>query len=351
MLFFDPTLNDTTLAPVHWVAEDDSVYVTDFTYKWWEFRATINAPNMTDPGYIDTFYGHVGSNHFVGDQWSDTMFGEGGTDTLDGQGGDDHLYGGEDNDLIYGKAGDDVIYGGSENDTMFGGDDSDEFYGGTGSDKQYGGAGRDYFYADNGADVIDGGAGTDLVMYTQSSAAVTINLQTGTGIGGHAHGDKLSNVEVVFGSIYDDVLLGSSQSDALAGWHGRDEIRGGGGDDNITGGENGAGINGGDQMWGDAGNDVFRFTNDDSGGMAGSIDTIWDFDQNGNDQLLIYVDDHIFAESNWGAVDAYVNGIWGTLVLIKDKDSQGVVATTQEIFLAGQTASEMGADDFTFDHF
>lgn len=348
MLYFDQTLTYTTIAPDHWVADDTSDYIIDFSFKWWEFRATISTPNMTDPGYIDVFYGHGGSNTFIGDQWIDTMFGEGGSDTLEGRGGDDVLYGGEETDFIFGQSGDDMIYGGSESDSLYGGDDDDDIYGGTGSDKQYGGAGNDEFHGDGGADLFDGGTGKDVVWYTDSPTAVTVNMATGTGVGGHADGDRLINIEVVAGSEHNDVFLGGSNGDFLAGWGGRDEIRGGAGNDSIAGGRNGTGSNGGDQMWGDAGDDTFYFANDDSGAMAGSLDTIWDFDQNGNDHLQIYVDDSNYAKYNWAAVDAYVYGTWGVLVQINDRDDHGVISQTQEIFLAGETASDMAADDFSF---
>ncbi len=43
-----------------------------------------------------------------------------------------------------------------------------------------------------GGDTLDGGTGTDLVTYFGTTAAVTVNLQTGVGSGGEAQGDSIS---------------------------------------------------------------------------------------------------------------------------------------------------------------
>ena len=51
----------------------------------------------------------------------------------------------------------------------------------------------------NGADIIDGGSGTDTSSYAASKAAVTVNLQSGTGSGGDAAGDKLTAIENLMG--------------------------------------------------------------------------------------------------------------------------------------------------------
>jgi hypothetical protein len=39
------------------------------------------------------------------------------------------------------------------------------------------------------ADHLDGGTGFDIALYNESSAAVAINLATGTGHGGNAQGN------------------------------------------------------------------------------------------------------------------------------------------------------------------
>ena len=43
-----------------------------------------------------------------------------------------------------------------------------------------------------GADTLDGGGGVDTASYATSAAGVTVSLTTGTGSGGDAEGDTLS---------------------------------------------------------------------------------------------------------------------------------------------------------------
>jgi len=69
------------------------------------------------------------------------------------------------------------------------------------------GNGNDTIKGSGGDDTINGGAGKDSVDYGSSSEAVTLNVANGTGIGGQAQGDQLSNIENLIGS--------SSLSDTL----------------------------------------------------------------------------------------------------------------------------------------
>ncbi len=94
--------------------------------------------------------------------------------------------------------------------------------GGTGDDTLIGGA---------GADTLDGGAGTDAADYSDSASAVTVNLQTGTGTGGDAQGDTLTNIENIVGSDYADTLTGDSGANTLTGGAGADALFGGDGSD------------------------------------------------------------------------------------------------------------------------
>ncbi|MCG8435796.1 MAG: FG-GAP-like repeat-containing protein, partial [Gammaproteobacteria bacterium] len=72
-----------------------------------------------------------------------------------------------------------------------------------------GGAGDDTLISGAGADALDGGADTDTVDYSASSAAVNVNLDTGTGTGGDAQGDTYTNIEGVIGSDHDDTVYGT----------------------------------------------------------------------------------------------------------------------------------------------
>ena len=126
---------------------------------------------------------------------------------------DPALHGG--NDLLEGGEGDDVLRGGAGDDVLMGGE---------------------------GADTMDGGTGiNDRVSYMHSQAAVMIDLRAddtgyGSGRGGEAEGDRIINVEDVYGSAYDDEIIGNAVDNRLVGDGGDDTIRGGDGNDTLIGG-------------------------------------------------------------------------------------------------------------------
>ena len=103
-----------------------------------------------------------------------------------------------------------------------------------GNDTFYGLGGNDALTGGAGADRIDGGSGTDTASYAGSNAAVNVNLQTGTGSGGHATGDTLVSIENLTGSSYNDTLTGNSGNNVLDGGAGADTMRGGAGDDTYV---------------------------------------------------------------------------------------------------------------------
>ena len=168
----------------------------------------------------DTFYSIenlIGSDdrtdRFIGTSAANHFWGQGGGDYFNGRGGNDILDGGNDGDILYGEAGNDTIIGG---------------------------AGQDY---------LDGGAGIDTVVYTASSAGVTVDLANGTASGGDADGpvqivgrgtvirhDILVGFENVIGSGFDDHLIGNAKANDLFGGFGDDVLTGGGGSDNLYGG-------------------------------------------------------------------------------------------------------------------
>jgi Ca2+-binding RTX toxin-like protein len=190
---------------------------------------------------------------------SDTTEGTSGDDTLTGSNGVD--------DVIDGLAGDDDIDGKSGDDTLSGGDGDDTIDGGSGVDILIGGA---------GADDLDGGSGSDdTASYVGSSAGVNVSLTTGSGSGGDAAGDTLSDIENLIGSDYNDTLTGNSTGggantldgglgdDTLSGEGGHDVLNGGAGNDSMDGGS------GNDTLDGGAGNDTLD-------GGAGVDILIWD---------------------------------------------------------------------------
>lgn len=142
---------------------------------------------------------------------------------FDGTNGDDSHRGTRSADEIYGYGGDDWLHGGSGNDRIFGGDGDDGLAGGQGNDR------------------LDGGDGWDAVFYDDATAGVVVNLATGRAKDGLGGTDRLTSIEVVFGSAF---------ADKLTGGIGHDELHGGDGNDRLSGGD------GDDLLFGDAGSDV-----------------------------------------------------------------------------------------------
>ena len=85
---------------------------------------------------------------------------------------------------------------------------NDSLKAGAGANSLSGGDGNDWLTGGAGPDDLDGGDGIDWVSYSGSGAGVTVNLATGTGQGGDAEGDTLTNIENIWGSSHDDTLTG-----------------------------------------------------------------------------------------------------------------------------------------------
>ena len=163
----------------------------------------------------DTF---VSIENLRGSDHGDTLTGDAGSNTLEGRSG---------NDVLEGGAGADTLDGGGDHDVLYGQDGDDHLIGAGGHDTLEGGA---------GADALDGGDGIDVARYDSSQSGVTVNLVTGTGVGGDAEGDVLTGIEQIAGSAYDDVLTGDAGTNLLAGYGGNDTLIGGAGADHFDGG-------------------------------------------------------------------------------------------------------------------
>ncbi len=158
--------------------------------------------------------------------------------------------------LIKGTTGNDTLVGTDLYDVIFGGAGNDTIDGGAGNDKLYGGDGNDTFLGGAGEDQMSGDAGIDTVDYSNSQAAVTVSLSTGTGSGGDAQGDTLSGIENLIGSNdrdHGDNLRGDGGNNIIDGGWGSDFLFGSGGNDTLIGGA------GSDTMSGGRDADTFVF--------------------------------------------------------------------------------------------
>lgn len=182
-----------------------------------------------------------------------------------------------------------------------------KFYGTNDDDSFIGTSGRDEIYGSEGADTIDGNGGTDIINYLLSDAGVTVNLAIGEGSGGHAEGDRISNVESIIGSYHDDVLIGDDGNNNLFAQNGNDHLEGGAGDDWLNAYGSGA-----DYVDGGSGNDTVRYRWSRSGV---TVDLTDQSNNSGDATGDVYVsienvmgsnsyDDHITG-------DAGDNKIWG----------------------------------------
>lgn len=265
---------------------------------------------------FEHIYGSNAADVLTGDAGGNTLFGYGGADVINGMGGDDVIRGGAGADTLDGGDGTDWlrylgsregvtislepgtvgsggdaegdvvtnfenIQGSDHGDVLTGDAGANEIIGNDGDDAIFGGAGKDRLRGGEGADTLDGGAGVDTVLYVGSDAGVTVNLRTGSGTGGEAEGDVISNVENVYGSDHGDLLIGGAGRNYLYGYDG---------DDTISGGE------GKDVLRGMAGADSFLF---DTAPAASNVDRILDFTA-GTDNILL--DGAIFDTLTAGAL-------------------------------------------------
>ena len=173
------------------------------------------------------------------------------------------VLGTEKNDVLTGGAGDDTLYGLGGADKLVGNAGDDVLAGNAGNDTLQGGEGDDYLLGGAGNDTLEGGNGVDWAAYEDSTSGVTVSLALtaaqNTGGGGT---DKLTSIENLYGSAFNDVLVGNAGANALAGGAGADSLSGGAGDDLLQGGA------GNDTLDGGAGDDVVSFADLDSGVMV-----------------------------------------------------------------------------------
>ena len=229
------------------------------------------------------YNGTTGNDTLTGGNGADTLNAYGGNDQLNAGSGNDLLYGGDGNDTLVGALGSDTLYGGAGIDTadytasnaavninlngtvgsgghgtgdvlfdienLTGSAYADTLTGDATANVLSGGLGNDTLIGGAGADTLIGGTGTDTADYAASSAGVVVNLATGTGVGGEAEGDVLSQIESLLGSSYADLLTGDGNANTLTGGAGDDSLYGGAGGDSLYGGD------GNDVMQGGAGSD------------------------------------------------------------------------------------------------
>ena len=230
----------------------------------------------------------AGIENVTGGSGNDDIAANGGSQTLDGGAGNDTLSSGGGADTLIGGIGNDTLTGGAGNDTMSGGTGNDTFNYtiGDGADAVDGGADADTLaiLGTTGNDTLDvifdgvrltqfeGGTvtgvetvtanllgGTDTLTYAGTTAAVTVNLGTGTASGF----SSIAGIETVIGGSGNDTLTAGAGVQTLNGGAGNDTLDGGAGNDTLVGG---------------AGDDTYIANNGDTiteaANGAGGVDTV-----------------------------------------------------------------------------
>ena len=273
----------------------------------------VDIENVAGSGYGDVLTGDGQANQLDGSEGDDILEGGAGADRLDGGAGQDWAsYQGsdagitanlKDNTVAGGHAEGDVII---DIENVIGTAHPDTLIGDDGANKLEGGEGHDYLEGGAGADQLDGGAGQDQILYHRSDAGVTVNLEDGTGEGGHAEGDIFTGIESVIGSNHRDILIGDDGYNFLDGGSGDDELWGNDGGDTL------AGSAGDDRLYGGEGNDyLYGRTGADLLDGGGGIDSI---SYNGSDAgvMINLMDDIVSGGSAEGDVIVNIENVQGS---------------------------------------
>ena len=187
---------------------------------------------------IDLQYSEVNTFAATGDTYDsiEDVIGSQGADNIRGNTGSNNLLGARNVDYLFGRLGNDTLEGGIGDDVLFGG---------------------------RGEDVLIGGENRDRAQYSESQAALTLDLTDSARNTGEAAGDTYDSIEDLAGSSFDDDISGDDGSnrlfgreggDALDGRMGNDYLNGGGGQDTLIGGA------GDDTLRGGASRDTFIFS-------------------------------------------------------------------------------------------
>ncbi len=241
---------------------------------------------------IENVIGSIGNDQINGNDLDNQIFGKAGDDILKGMGGNDNLIGGAGNDQLDGGSGQDTMAGGTGNDIYFvdslgdrtneladegvdvviitvnryqlssnvenlnaenaststdltgneidnviiGSRLNDIISGKTGNDVLVGGDGDDFFSDGQGSDDIQGGTGINAVSFIDGQTGVDVDLSQSLAVN-LSGTTRLTDIQIVYGSNFDDKIVGDFFSNTLSGLSGNDLIDGGNSDDILHGGD------------------------------------------------------------------------------------------------------------------
>ena len=202
----------------------ESSEVNTLSYASSDAGVTVNLANSTASG------GHAQGDEIETYEYLDT---KGNTDPDDDEEVDIATFvnvtGSMHNDNLTGDRFGNHLAGGAGDDSLRGGADADVLAGGPGADKLDGGS-------SNATEASDGGTPNDpsddtpavphedWAAYRGAMDGVMVNLNTGMGTGGDAMGDTIKNIELIWGSKYDDTFVASEGKDIIHGDGGSDTV-------------------------------------------------------------------------------------------------------------------------------
>ena len=208
---------------------------------------------------FENIFGSDFADHLIGDDSNNLIEGNEGADTLDGGAGTDILSyitadsgvtinlaagtaAGSDAEgdvisgfeWINGSQYSDVLVGNNAENRLNGAGGNDKLVGLDGNDLMNGNDGNDTLNGGAGSDTLNGGVGNDFVIYAFADSGVTVDLQSGVGIGGDAEGDVYLSIEKILGSNFADHLIGDDGNNFIEGNEGADTLDGGAGTDVLS---------------------------------------------------------------------------------------------------------------------
>lgn len=253
--------------------------------------------------FADTLTGNEGNNVLVGGAGADSLDGYWGWDTAD--------YAGSTAAVVVDLGLNTATGGDAEGDTFT---SIENLVGTAYADTLTGDYEYNTFEGGAGADQLNGGDGADTASYARSDAAVTVNLDAGTGTGGDAQGDTLSLIENLLGSDFGDLLTGDAGFNLIEGAGGADAMNGGAGPDGF----------------------VYRSLSDS---VEGQMDAITGFEWGSG---VDFIDFSAIREMDYYADLAYYTTAFADFAAIKAK-AEEVLSDWRDIFVATD-----GSDAYVF---
>ena len=254
---------------------------------------SAKVPDVIAFSGFENVIGGSGNDRMTGDGKANKLEGGLGNDTLVGGMGADTLDGGDGNNAVSYESSTQAVVvsllvdaentgGEATGDKLLniqnltGSNGADILTGNAYNNILFGGKGDDTLIGGEGADNLNGGDDIDTADYSATNQAVSINMVTGVGAGGHAQDDRLISIEKIAGSTSAEDTLNYADSNTfvkvsladkslftgfenISGSNFNDEISGDANANKLEGGTGNdflSGANGSDILNGGSGNDT-----------------------------------------------------------------------------------------------